>query len=250
MTSLVSIIMANYNGSKFLSEAIESVLLQTYTEWELLVVDDASTDNSLSIIKRYEKNDKRIFLYELTRNSGPANARNYAIQKAKGRYISFLDSDDVWLPVKLQKEIAYMQKYSISLVYSSYYTINEYSELNGIFIIPKKQIHYKELLKSCIIGNLTAMYDSFYLNKKYMIDVGHEDYALWLDILKNIDFAYGIQEPLAAYRIRKNSVSSNKVKAAKYQWKIYREIEKLSFLKSLYYFAFYAYNGVTKYKNK
>lgn len=246
----VTIIMPSYDSEKFIIESVESVLAQTYSNWELIIVDDCSPDDSNRIITKYVDNDSRIKLIKLQKNSGPAVARNTAIEAASGRYIAFLDSDDVWLPNKLEKQIKFMQDNDLAFTYSSYKLVGEDNEDLGLFIT-KDKISYFDMLKTCSVGCLTAIYDTEKIGKQYMpLILKRQDYGLWLKILKLIGETKGILEPLATYRLRKNSVSSNKVKAAKYQWKIYREIEKLSFLKSLYYFAFYAYNGVTKYKNK
>ena len=246
----VTIIMPSYNSEKFIIESVESVLVQTYSNWELIIVDDCSPDDSNKIITKYVDNDSRIKLIKLQKNSGPAVARNTAIEAANGRYIAFLDSDDVWLPNKLETQINFMHDNDLAFTYSSYRLVGEDNEHLGVFIT-KDKISYFDMLKTCSVGCLTAIYDTEKIGKQYMpLILKRQDYGLWLKILKLIGETRGILEPLATYRIRKNSVSSNKVKAAKYQWKIYREIEKLSFLKSLYYFAFYAYNGVTKYKNK
>ncbi len=246
----VTIIMPSYNSEKFIIESVESVLVQTYSNWELIIVDDCSPDSSNHIIMKYVDSDHRIKLIKLEKNSGPAVARNTAIEAANGRYIAFLDSDDVWLPNKLEKQIKFMQDNDLAFTYSSYKLVGEDNEDLGLFIT-KDKISYFDMLKTCSVGCLTAIYDTEKIGKQYMpLILKRQDYGLWLKILKLIGETRGILEPLATYRIRKNSVSSNKVKAAKYQWKIYREIEKLSFLKSLYYFVFYAYNGVTKYKNK
>ena len=246
----VTIIMPSYNSEKFIIESVESVLVQTYSNWELIIVDDCSPDSSNHIIMKYVDSDHRIKLIKLEKNSGPAVARNTAIEAANGRYIAFLDSDDVWLPNKLEKQIKFMQDNDLAFTYSSYKLVGEDNEDLGLFIT-KDKISYFDMLKTCSVGCLTAIYDTEKIGKQYMpLILKRQDYGLWLKILKLIGETRGILEPLATYRIRKSSVSSNKVKAAKYQWKIYREIEKLSFLKSLYYFVFYAYNGVTKYKNK
>lgn len=243
----VSIITPAYNAENNISDCINSVLSQTYENWEMFIVDDASTDNTVSIIKHYQSLDKRIKLINSSKNKGPAMARNLAIAAATGRYIAFLDSDDLWLSHKLSTQLEFMNNQHVVLCYSSYKVINE----NGIelsnYRIPKLAVNYKTLLKGCIIGNLTAIYDSKILGKVYMEDVGHEDYTLWLKILKNVDFAYGINDVLAEYRISSHSVSRNKIKSAAWQWNIYRKIEKISVTRSLYYFLHYAINGLRKY---
>lgn len=245
--NLVSIITPSYNSARFITETINSVLAQTYPHWEMIIVDDVSPDNANEIIECYARQDDRIKLIKLEKNSGPACARNRAIEEAEGRYIAFLDSDDVWLPQKLEKQINFMHEYNVELCYSSYLTMNEDSRIIGEFKVSKLTVSYKELLKSCIIGNLTAIYDVEKIGKNYMENVGHEDYTLWLKILKKISFAYGIDEPLAQYRISSKSISGNKFKSALWQWNIYRKIEKINFLKSTYYFFLYAYYGLQKY---
>lgn len=246
--SLVSIIMPSYKSAKFISDSITSVLNQTYTMWELIIVDDQSPDQSNSIIESFVLSDNRIKLIKLLQNSGPAIARNKAIECASGQYIAFLDADDLWSPEKLEKQLAFMDEHKLAFTYSSYYLIDEDGNDLGIFTT-KPSIDYHNMLKTCSVGCLTAIYDTSILGKVYMpLILKRQDYALWLKILKNITSTQGILEPLATYRILKNSVSSNKIKAAQYQWKIYTEIEKLNLFSSCYYFVQYAINGVLKYK--
>ena len=246
---LVSIITANYNCEKFIEETIESVLAQTYKNWEMIIVDDVSTDNSVNIIKKYLKQDNRIKLIQLNKNSGAAVARNKAIEVAKGRYIAFLDSDDLWKPTKLEKQLVFMQKNNYDFTYTDYNLINEDSIKYGKTFKAKKESSYYDLLKTCSIGCLTVIYDTKNLGKITMpLILRRQDYGLWLKILKKIDKAYCLDESLAVYRTRQNSISSNKLKASQYQWKIYREIEKLNILSSIYYFLHYTYNGIMKYK--
>jgi teichuronic acid biosynthesis glycosyltransferase TuaG len=244
---LISIITPCYNSSEFISFAIESVLAQTYQTWEMIIVDDHSTDNSIQIINNYIQNDGRIKLIELKDRNGPAMARNMAIAAAAGRYIAFLDSDDIWLPEKLEKQESFMRDNDIALCYSSYYTIDQTNNDIGLFIT-KEIITYNEFLKNHCIGNLTAIYDSSEIGKRYLEKIGHgqEDYVLWLHILKEVGAARGILEPLAKYRLVDNSYSSNKLLAAYWIWHIYREIENLSLIKSIYSFICYAYHGFVK----
>jgi len=242
---LVSIIMPLYNVERFIAQTIESVLIQSYHHFELLIVDDKSTDNSVKIVKRYMKEDNRIRLFFLDVNSGPVRARNKAIKEAKGKYISFLDSDDMWVPDKLQQQIVFLNENSLVLTYSTYETMDENSMyINTRDCLPL--ITYKDMLKSNRIGNLTGMYDVGFFGKVYMEDIGHEDYVMWLHLLKKIPFTKGIEEPLAQYRILSSSISSNKIKALVWQWHIYREVEKLNFFQSFYYFGHYVYNAVKK----
>jgi len=214
----------------------------------MIIVDDVSPDNSNEIIQEYIKTDTRIKLIKLEKNSGPAVARNRAIDEANGRYIAFLDADDLWYPEKLKKQIGFMYKNDLSFTYSSYDLIDEAGNDLGSFKT-KEEISYSEMLKTCSVGCLTAVYDTAKLGKVFMPNIlKRQDYGLWLKILREIYTTKGIIEPLGTYRILKNSVSSNKINAAKYQWKIYREVEKLSLVKSVYYFVQYAYYGFKKYK--
>jgi len=245
MKSIVSIITPSYNSLKFIAKTINSVLDQTYQEWEMIIIDDCSSDASIDIIEKYIENDNRIKCIKLEKNVGPANARNVGIQEAKGKYIAFLDSDDIWFPNKLEKQIEFMQKNDLSLTYSSYETIDENNlKINIRFV--KEEISYEDMLKSNHIGNLTGIYDCEKIGKYYMDDVGHEDYTLWLKIMKDVQVTQGIKESLASYRIVSNSISANKLKVLKWQWNIYRNIVKLNIFKSSYYFLWYVYYGLKK----
>lgn len=242
----VSIITPLYNCSKYLERTIQSVLYQSYPDWELIMVDDCSSDNSLAIARRYSEQDMRINVLELARNSGPAVARNTAIEAAKGRYIAFLDSDDRWQSRKLETQVAFMQERSIAFSYASYEKINHRGDVVGTVGVPNR-VNYTDLLKVCSIGCLTAMYDAEELGKIYMpIIRKRQDLGLWLRILKQIPYAYGIQQVLGQYRLRSDSVSANKMSAARYTWRLYREIENLNLLTAGYYFSHYAVYGVLR----
>ncbi len=249
MSELVSIITPSYNNALFIEETIESVLNQTYHNWEMIIIDDCSSDNSIEIIKRYAQKEPRIKLIINKENIGVSDSRNRAIKEAKGTYIAFLDSDDSWLPKKLTKQINLMRRTGTLMSYSSYKTINENSKVTGYFIV-KTKVSYRDLLKTSTIGTLTTIYNAKKLGKFYFDDRGHEDYVMKLTILKKIGVARGVREPLAHYRIVENSISRNKLQAASWQWKIYRESENLHPIKSLYYFLHYTYNGFTKYKKR
>lgn len=245
---LVSIITPSYNCSRFVAETIKSVQDQTYTNWEMIIVDDCSSDNSVELINGFVNNDQRIRLIEQKWNGGPAVARNVAIENAVGRFIAFLDADDIWLPEKLEKQVEFIKAKKADLIYCSYRKINEDGTDRGE-IIPPDEVGYNELLKSNYIGCLTAMYDTKIINKCYMPIISkRQDHALWLKILKKTEKAYCLNETLAKYRVLDGSVSSNKVLAAKYQWRIYREVENLSVIKSIQCFLAYSYNGFIKYK--
>ena len=246
-TSLVSIITPSYNSEKYISQTIESVLNQTYKDWEMIIVDDCSSDNSRKIIEKYCQKDQRIKCITLKENVGASKARNKATEEANGDYIAFLDSDDLWLPDKLKKQMQLMEEENIVLSYASYYAINKDGRVIKTFRA-KDKVSYSDMLKTSTMGTLTTVYNVKKLGKFYFENIGHEDYVMKLQILKQIPFAKGIDEPLAKYRIHSQSLSSNKLHTALWQWHIYREVEKLSLLKSMYYFIHYAYNGVFKYQ--
>lgn len=244
----VSIVTPLHNTENFIEDSIKSVLSQTHTHWEMIIVDDCSTDNSKKLVKTYAEKDSRIKLIALDKNHGPALTRNKAIEKAKGDYIAFLDSDDIWVPTKLEKQLQFMKDHDLAFSYSSYFIINEKDEPLGEFKT-KEVITYSSMLKTCSVGCLTAIYDVNKLGKTYMIDIPKgQDYTLWLNIMKRIKKTKGILTPLAYYRIQNISVSSNKLNAIKAQWNIYRKIERFNIFKSAYYFIHYAYYGFFKYR--
>ena len=245
---LVSIIMPNYNSAEYIGRAIESVLAQSYSNWELWFVDDCSTDNSLEIINRYD--DPRICTIKNASNFGAAASRNKAIEKAKGRWIAFLDSDDLWDRDKLQSQLLFMDKTQTAFSFTAYKVINNNDEVIAQFF-PKKDVYdYNTILKHCYIGCSTVMYDCKHLGKVYMpIEaVKREDFACWLKILKSGMNAACFHQFLTLYRVHNGSVSSNKLKMIKYQWNVYRNIEGLSITKTLYYMINWGINGLFKYK--
>lgn len=247
MEELVSIITPVYNAEKFLHDTINSVLEQDYKNWEMILVDDCSKDNSEKIIREYEKNDKRIKYIKLEKNVGAAKTRNLALEKAKGRYIAFLDSDDVWKKNKLSKQIKFMEDRDIGFSFTEYEVMSEDGELIGRDIKVPKQINYNQYLKNTIIGCLTVVIDKEKIGDFRMVDIRkNQDMATWLSILKKDVIAYGLNENLAKYRLVKGSISNNKFKTIKTVWNTYRECEKLSLIKSIYCFICYSGNAVIK----
>ncbi len=245
----VSIITPLYNAESFIAETIRSVLSQTMDEWEMIVVDDCSTDRSAEVVREVAAGDRRIRLVRLEHNVGPAVARNRAIELAKGRYIAFLDGDDMWSERKLERQIAFMKDRDIALSYTDYYRIEERSGRRIDLIRAPEKVDYRELLKQNVIGCLTAVYDTEKLGKVYMPEIlKRQDFALWLKILKRVPFAYGLNEPLACYRVRSASVSSNKIRSSLYNWKLYREVEKLPWYEAAYYFGWYTFRSLRKYR--
>jgi len=247
--SLVSVITANYNCALFIKQTIESVLSQTYQNWEMLIIDDCSTDNSTEIIEKYIKQDTRIKLFKTKCNSGsPVEPRNIGIQNAQGRFIAFLDSDDLWLPDKLECQIQLFNDVNVAIVYSNYEKMTDTGERKKRIIKSPKRLCYKQLLKSNYIGCLTAIYDVSKSGKIYFSDYRHEDYVLWLTILRVGYIAVNTNTLGALYRTRKDSITSKKLMILKWQWIIYRDFLKLSVFNSVYYFCFYAVNAFLKHK--
>jgi len=246
----VSIITPVHNAYSHIEETIQSILKQTFTDWELILIDDYSSDMGIHILNKYEELDPRIHLFENPKNLGAAISRNKGIEMAKGRFIAFLDSDDLWEPNKLELQVKFMLENKYAFSFTGYHKFRE-DIVVGQHVVPAK-VDHEELLKTCSIGCLTAMYDTDQLGKVFMPIISRrQDFALWLKILKMIPYAYGINQPLAKYRLRGDSISGNKFLAAKYQWKVYRDFEHLSFFKSCYYFVHYAFFGVLKtYLNK
>ena len=223
---LISIIMPCYNMEHYLYKSVSSVLQQSYPCWELLIIDDGSCDSSPSI-RQLAKQDARIKPIFLEQNSGIANARNAGIRSAQGTFIAFLDSDDLWKPTKLEKQLAFMQTYGIDFSYCSFVRVRE----DGTYIDTKKaprQLNYQELLKKNHIGCLTVMLNRSHLPQMEMPQIKHEDYATWLFLLREYHLtAYGIQEPLASYVVRNGSVSRNKFRSLLWIYQIYTRQEKL-----------------------
>lgn len=243
----VSIITPCYNASSTLARTVESILQQTFTDWELLLVDDCSSDDTCERAEPFSQHDSRIILVRQQHNGGAARARNKGIELAKGRYIAFLDADDSWHPEKLERQLKLMQANNWPLSFTSYTRIGENGEIINQVGVPET-VTYRELLKTNVIGCSTAIYDTAAVGKVTMPDMRkRQDFGLWLKILKLTPKAYGINsEPLTTYRVMSNSLSSNKGKTAGYNWHLYRQEEGLSLIKASYYFAHYALRGVLR----
>ena len=250
MNALVSIITPSYNSAKFIAETIQSVQHQSYPNWEMIIVDDGSSDETETVVLAIIENDNRIQFHKLSQNSGPAVARNTGIEKASGDYMTFIDADDIWFPTFIENNIKTIQETGIPFVFSSYRRANEQLEfVYSDFIVPHK-VSYTDILKSNSISCLTAFLDIKKLGKKYMPLIRkRQDMGLWLNYLKVIPFAHGIQETQAIYRIRENSLSRKKSDLIKYQWQFYREVEKLNVFQSTYYMLHWMYRGFMKYRN-
>lgn len=247
-SSLVSIIVPVYNAEKFIKDTIKTVLDQTYENWELLLVNDCSTDKCVEIIKEYQQKDKRIKLFSNSKNSGAAVSRNKGIEESRGRYIAFLDADDLWEPKKLEKQVSFMQEKDCAFSFTGYEFANENGIPNGKKVYIPKTITYKQALKNTTISTITVMFDMYKLSKNdiEMPNVKSEDSATWWKVLKTIDYAHGINEILSYYRRTATSNSANKITAVKQTWGLYRNVEKLSLLKSSYNFCWYIFNAIRR----
>lgn len=247
MQELVSVIMPVHNAEKYLDESICSVLQQTYPHWELLIVDDCSTDESSVISANYAAQDSRIRYFKTASPSGsPCLPRNMGIKFAQGRFIAFLDSDDCWFPNKLEEQLPLFEKSNVGIVYSDYEKMTERGERDQRVVKAPICADYRQLLLGNVIGCLTAVYDTEKVGKVYFENHSHEDYILWLSILKKGYIAQNSGTVSACYRVREHSVSSNKLKALLWQWDIYVHVEKMSFLRAGYCFLHYAYKAFRK----
>lgn len=237
MPALVSVIMPTYNCGQYIAESIDSVISQTYTNWEIQIVDDCSTDNTREILKQYLEKYDNIHYFCLKKNSGPAVARTEAIKRANGKYVAFLDSDDLWDREKLKKQIRFMEEKGVLFSCTAYRQMSEDGrDLHTVLFPPQKISYNKCILLSNPIGNLSVIYDQEVLGKFEVPPIKkRNDFALWLQILKKTDYCYGYEEVLGTYRLgRKGSVSSNKAKQIKYHWQLYKQIEGHGFLRSLF----------------
>jgi teichuronic acid biosynthesis glycosyltransferase TuaG len=243
----VSVIISVYNVAPYIRQTLESVLTQTYRDLEVLVIDDCSTDASRDIVRAVAQQDSRVRLIESEVNTGPAVARNRGIEQARGRYIAFLDGDDLWYPAKLEKQLALMQSTGAVFCYTSYCITDEEGRPLSVYEVPAS-VGYSQLLRTNVISCSTAIYDTQKFGKVYMPLIRkRQDLALWLQLTRGDLLAYGVQEPLATYRLRNNSLSRNKLSAAWHTWKLYRDVEKLPLGYSIRCFVEYALRGVLKY---
>lgn len=243
---LVSVIVPVYNAKDYLGETLESIFKQTYKNIEIICIDDMSTDGSRDLIANYAQKHDNIVPLLLEKNGGVANARNKGIEVARGRYIAFLDSDDIWLESKIEKQITYMQEKDLAFTFTGYQFMDENSKKMNTIVGAKDMLNYDKLLKHNAIACLTVVIDRDKVDRIHMPNIRHEDYITWLDILKAGHIAYGIDETLALYRTRANSLSGNKIKAASWTWNILRNVEKLSLPKALYCFTYYAIVNLKK----
>ena len=245
----VSIIMPAYNAESTIEKSIKSVQAQTIDSWELLVLDDCSSDKTRDIVIKFAQQDARISLVSNKKNSGVAKTRNLGLGMCKGEYIAFLDSDDQWRPEKLECQLACFERNNVDIVYTSYAIVDDSGKKwCKDFLVPE-QVVLKDLLKENVIGCSTVMITKqIGKNHRFKEDFYHEDYVLWLQLLRLGYKAVGIKQVMVDYFFHKDSKAGNKCNAAKERWKIYRKYLRFSLIKSVWYFANYAMAGVRKYR--
>lgn len=247
MNSLVSIIMPTHNSAKFLGKTVDSVIQQNYENWELLITDDKSSDNTIEVLKEIANNDKRISYQQLEKNSGPGISRNNSLRLAKGRFVAFLDSDDHWSPEKLSTQLEFMIENDYALTFTSYNLYDEAGQALEGNVRAKPVVDISDMLKSNYLTCSTVIFDKEKVGEVYMPEIRkRQDYGLWFEIIKKTGAAYGLDKKLCNYTIRKNSVSSNKLKVIAYQWKFFRGVLGLTFIsscRSMYYSILYSLTG-------
>lgn len=236
MSELVSIITPTFNAEKYIRATLLSVINQSYQNWEMILVDDASTDQTISVIEEFARNDNRIKLHKLPKNSGNGFARNVALEKAFGKYIAYLDADDLWFPEKLEKQIQFLKTDNLPFTFSFYDCIDEEgNDLNRRVESPLN-LTYSQLFFCNYVGNLTAIYDVDYFGKITLeASQKRQDWRLWLTILKKIKTTKPVPESLAFYRIRKDSISSSKFKLIKHNFGVYSEFHGYNFVFSVFF---------------
>lgn len=244
----VSIVVPVYNAEKYLEETVESVRKQTYENWELLLVDDCSSDKSAEVMKRLAERDARIRPVFQPQNGGAAKARNRGIREAEGSYIAFLDADDIWKTEKLEKELAFLREKDAAFVFSGYEFADEQARGLGKIVRVPERLTYRQALKNTTIFTSTVLLDVEKLGKELiqMPDIKSEDTAAWWKILRNGYTAYGLNENLVYYRRSAGTLSANKLEAVKRIWRLYRQAEGLSVWYSFYNFCFYAVRAVLR----
>lgn len=246
-SDLVSVIMPAHNAERFIGQSIESVQAQTRGNWELLVTDDCSMDHTVEIVERMAAEDPRIRLARMDRQGGAAQARNQALGRAQGRYIAFLDSDDVWRPEKLERQLEFMEQGSVAFSITSYGTMAEDGTLLKGVVRAPRMLNYRRYLRNTAIGCLTVVIDRERTGDFLMPDIrSSHDMALWLLIMRRGFRVHGLRENLATYRLVSNSNTAKKWRAAQDVWRVYRDMEHLSLPYSAFNFCGYAINAVLK----
>lgn len=235
MSELVSIITPTFNAEKYIRATLQSVIDQSYQNWEMILVDDGSIDATVNIIEDFAEKDNRLKLFKLSKNSGNGFARNVALEKASGKYIAYLDADDLWFPIKLEKQIQFLKVNKLPFTFSFYDCIDEEGNSLNRRVEAPLNLTYNQLFFCNYVGNLTAIYDAEYFGK-IVIEATQkrQDWRLWLTILKQIKVTKPVAEPLAFYRIRKDSISSSKFKLIKHNFGVYRDFHGFNAVSSVF----------------
>lgn len=241
---LVSIIMPLFETEEYLQETIDSVLDQVYKNWELIIIDDCSSDNSFKIALDNSKKDERVKVCRQKNNSGAAEARNKGVKIAQGSYLAFLDSDDIWEKDKLNRQIHFMMENNVYFTCSYYGKIDENSQNLGIIKKTPSEMDYNQLLIDCP-GNSTVVYNVAKLGKTYIPNIKkRNDYLMWLKVIKKAELIYTLPDVLAYHRVRSGSISRNKLSLIKYHWYIYTKLEKIGYTKSFWVLSILILRGV------
>lgn len=244
---LVSIITPAYRCASVVGETIRSVLNQTYPHWEMLIVEDCSPDNTLEVLREWTTFDPRLRLIQQPKNGGPAMARNAGLERAQGRWIAFLDSDDLWLPQKLERSIVFAETRQAPLVYTGFRRISVNGRAEGRYIGVPGTLSYRQLLGNTAIATSTVLLDRHIVGEVRMRNTYYDDFDCWLQVLKPGRKAYGLNQDLMRYRVMNESVSRNKRNSAAKVWRAYRDLEQLSVPAACWYFMNYAVRGLLKY---
>lgn len=246
---MVSIITPAYNAKEYIHDTIKSVMDQTYSQWELIIIDDCSTDNTFDIAQEYATIDSRIKVIRTSQNGGVARARNIGLEQASGDYIAFVDSDDLWVPEKLSKQVTFMQSKGCILSFTDFQRFNANDGVLGRVIKCPKKMKASDILRNTAIGCLTVMVDRKKVGDFRMPLLNHtEDNVTWYNILKRMNsYAYNLGEVLSYYREGNASLTKNKGKSAMQQWKTYREYFHFSIIRSTYYYCCYVLNAILRY---
>ncbi len=250
LKELISIVVPVYNAERFIRETMDTVLAQTYPHWELLLVEDGSSDKTVAVIEQYieEKKEGRIRLIRQPSNMGAAAARNRGVREAQGRYIAYLDADDLWTPQKLEHQLCFMQEGDIAFAFTGYEFADERGDGTGKVVRVPQRLTYRQALSNTTIFTTTVMFDRTKFEEELlqMPDIKSEDTALWWKVLRNGYTAYGLDENLAKYRRAGKSLSSNKLEALRRIWKLYRIAEGMSIPSSAWHFCFWAVRAVRR----
>jgi len=245
--SLVSIVTPAYRAARFIGETIRSVQAQTYRDFEMLIVDDCSPDDTAAVVERVAAGDSRIRLLRQSTNSGPAAARNRALAESRGRWIAFLDSDDLWLPRKLERQLEFHRAQGAKISFTEFRRVDAEGSRLGRLITVRDWLDYGRLLCDTGMATSTVIVDRARTGPFSMKKTYYDDYACWLELLRSGGRAVGLHEDLMRYRVVGGSVSRNKLKSARHVWRTYREVEGLGLLRSAWSFVNYAGRGVSKY---